>query len=186
MIKTGAEAFHLDGEPLGEKILSFWQWSSSDLLGNALRGVLAEYIVSLDVPCDSDFRDQWDAYDLVARDGTKIEVKSSSYLQSWKQKKNSAISFGIQPTFGWDAKTNTQSKALKRQADVYVFCVLSHQDKSSVDPLNLSQWDFYVLATHILDHEIPDQKTITLSSLLNLSPVECQFGEIWKAIRPVR
>jgi hypothetical protein len=148
--------------------------------------VLVEYIVSIDVPCDSDFRDQWDAYDLVAQDGTKIEVKSASYLQSWKQEKPSAISFGIQPTFGWGAKTNTQSKKLKRQADVYVFCVLSHQDKSSVDPINLSQWDFYVLATQILDQEIPDQKTITLPSLLTLNPTECQFGEIWDAIKSVR
>ena len=51
--------------------------------------------------------------------------------------------------------------------------------------MNLSQSDFYVLATHILDNEIPDQKTITLSSLLILKPAKCQFGEIWNAIQSV-
>ena len=62
--KTGKESFHVNGESIGQNILSFWQWSSSDLLGNALRGVLAEYIVSLDAHCSTEMRDVWDGYDL--------------------------------------------------------------------------------------------------------------------------
>jgi hypothetical protein len=180
--KTGKESFHLNGDSIGPNILSFWQWSSSDLLGNALRGVLAEYIVSLDAHCSTEMRDVWDAYDLITTGGVKIEVKSASYLQSWNQKNYSKISFGIQPTFGWDAKTGLQSKVQKRQADVYVFCVITHRDKLTADPLDLAQWVFYVLPTRILDKDVPRQKTIALSSLLQLNPAKCQFGQMSDAI----
>jgi hypothetical protein len=181
--KSGKENFHIDGNSINENVLSFWQWSSSEILGNALRGVLAEYIVSLDIHPKPALREEWDAYDLITPDGTTVEVKSGSYLQSWEQKKLSTISFGVQSTYGWDSSTNTQSNELKRQADVYVFCILAHKDKSSVDPLNLSQWDFYVLPTHVLNNKIPNQKTITLSSLLRLGPQKCKFGEIWDTIK---
>jgi len=183
ILKTGNEAFHQDGESSGLNLLSFWQWSSSALLGNALRGVLAEYIVSVDVGCGSAHRVEWDAFDLLSPDGIRIEVKSSAYLQSWEQKALSKIIFGIQKTYGWDAACNQQKNVLERQADVYVFCVLSHKDKNTVDPLNLSQWDFYCLPSSVLNEKVGDQKTIALSSLITLNPVKCQFGSIGKTIK---
>jgi hypothetical protein len=107
--------------------LSFWQWSCSDLVGNALRGVLTEYIVATAV-CGADkVRIEWDAYDIETPEGIKVEVKSGAYIQSWSQKKLSAIQFGIQQTQGWNAKTNNYSIQKARQADVYVFCVLAHK-----------------------------------------------------------
>lgn len=44
---TGNEHFILRGKPLAANVLGFWQWSSSDLLMNTMRGMLAEYIVAL-------------------------------------------------------------------------------------------------------------------------------------------
>ena len=44
--KTGREFFIFEGNELPINVLSFWQWSTSQLLGNALRGVLAEFIVA--------------------------------------------------------------------------------------------------------------------------------------------
>ena len=157
-----------------ENILSFWQWSSSELLGNALRGVLAEFIVASAIDVLEKPREEWDAYDLVTKQGLKIEIKSSSYLQSWKQTGLSKILFGIRPTIDWKDK----KEELKRQADIYVFCVLSHKDKNTVNPLNLNQWDFYILDTEILNTKIPNQKTITLSSLLKLNPVKVKYSEL--------
>ena len=122
--KSGNEAFHSNGNPTGEKLLSFWQWSSSELVGNVLRSVLAEYIVASDIGCVSELRKEWYAYDLETTEGIKVEVKSSAYLHSWEQDKHSPIKFGIQPTHGWDAKTNTVANEKTRQSDVYVFCVL--------------------------------------------------------------
>ena len=181
--KSGTEQFISENQQLDFDLNSFWSWSSSELLGNTLRGVLAEYIVSKDVGCTAKIRDEWDAYDLVSPNGVKIEVKSSSYLQSWYQNEYSKISFGIQPTYGWDASNNSRSSEQKRQSDVYVFCVLSHKSKETVNPLNLDQWVFYILPTKVLNEKFPTQKTLSLSSLLKLNPSQVKYGEIHHAIK---
>lgn len=180
--RTGQEHFHLYGSDLPHDLLGFWQWSSSDVLGNALRGVLAEYIVRLDIGGQGETRELWDAYDLQTRDGIRVEVKSSSYLQSWEQKKHSNIEFGIQPTHGW-SDTDGFEQEKKRQADAYVFAILAHKDKATVDPLDLGQWEFYVLPTETLDQKKPGQKKLSFGQLLKLDPIACRFGEIDQAIR---
>ena len=179
---TGQEPFHIDGKTLNFDLLSFWQWSSSEILGNALRGVLAEYIVAMDLDCPCEIREEWDAYDLTTHEGWKIEVKSASYIQSWEQTKFSNISFGIQPTIKWE-NDNTRSKTAKRQADAYIFCLLAHKDQKTIEPLNLAQWEFYVLPTTVLNEKVGTQKSITLSSLLRLEPKKCSFGEIKDEIK---
>jgi len=63
-LKSGAEPFHCDGQALPQTWLNFWQWSSSDLVNNAFRGVLAEYLVATAIGCDQIPRREWDAYDL--------------------------------------------------------------------------------------------------------------------------
>ena len=172
--KTGEEPFVFNGSEVPLNVLSFWQWSSSELLGNALRGVLAEFIVASTIDVLESPREEWDAYDLITKSGLKIEIKSSAYLQSWNQTRLSKIIFGIQPTVLWD-ENNKRSKEAKRQADIYVFCVLAHKDKSTVNPLDLSQWDFYALDTSVLNDKVPNQKTITLSSLLRLNPSQIKY-----------
>ena len=180
---TGAEPFHLDGKNLNFDLLSFWQWSSSEILGNALRGKLAEYIVAKAIECPYEIREEWDAYDLLTPEGWKIEVKSASYIQSWEQTKLSNISFGIQPTIAWE--NNTRSETAKRQSDAYVFCLLAHKDQETIDPLNMIQWEFYVLPTSTLNEKVSNQKTITLSSLLRLEPKKCSFEKIKDEIKNV-
>jgi len=184
VVKSGNEPFHFNGKKVTQNLLSFWQWASSEILSNTLRGVLAEYIVSIDIQCPDEVREEWDAFDLISNDNVKIEVKSSSYIQSWQQSKLSNISFGIQPTVIWN-ENNTRSTVAKRQSDVYVFCLLAHKEQKTIDPLNLEQWEFYVLSTNILNEKVGNQKTITLSSLLKLKPQKCNFGEINEAIKKV-
>ncbi len=163
--KIGEEPFMLGGRDLGFNLLSFWRWSGSDLVGNTMRGILAEYIVAKALEIDCKVRAEWDAFDLVTADGLRIEVKSSSYLQTWNQKVLSRIAFGIQPTRGWDASTNQTSIELRRQADLYVFCVLAHLEQQTLNPLNVEQWEFYAVSTPILDQTCPMQKTIGLARL---------------------
>lgn len=176
--KTGNESFSFDDNDLDFKLSEFWAWSQSDLLNNTLRGVLAEFIVRQALGIKKTTRTEWDAYDLETENGYKIEIKSSAYLQSWNQTELSKISFNIAPTKGWNADTNKYSDEIKRQSDYYIFCLLKHQDKSSVNPLDLNQWVFYVLPTEVLNIERTDQKSISLNSLLSLNPKECSFGEI--------
>jgi len=53
------------------------KWSSSELLRNALRGVLAEFVVASTIDILDKSREEWDAYDLKAKNGLKIEIKSN-------------------------------------------------------------------------------------------------------------
>ena len=149
----------------GVEIADFWRWSASDLLSNAVRGMLAEFIVGSALGCvDGAVRREWHAYDFKSN-GIKVEVKSTALLQTWPQKVYSKPSFDIRKTTGWDAETNQWlSGPPRRQADVYVFCVLTGDDKATVNPMELSQWEFYVVATKLLD-ELPEQRTIALTSL---------------------
>jgi len=63
-----------------------------------------------------------------------------------------------------------------------VFCVLAHKDKSTVNPLDLSQWEFYVLDTKVLNDKVPKQKTIALSSLLKLNPSQIKYDGLTSEI----
>ena len=182
MRKLGSEHFHANGRALPFNLLGLWQWSSSDLVNNTMRGLVAEYLVACDLGVADGTRVEWDAYDLKTKEGIKVEVKSAAYLQSWYQSKLSPISFGIQSTYGWDASTNESSIERKRQADVYVFALLKHQDKLTLDPMNVEQWEFYVLPTAVLNEKIPHQKGIRLSTLRGLGPEIAGFGEISAAI----
>ncbi len=183
--RTGSEEFLIRGESAGFNLLSFWQWSSSDIVGNALRGVLAEYIVTTSVGDNCAVRTEWDAYDVKTSSGVCVEVKSGAYLQRWKQERLSAIQFSVRPTYGWDSESNTISDTQARQADVYVFCVLAHKDKATVNPLNLDQWEFYCIATETLNQKLGRQKTLGLNSLLRLNPVKASFVDLPDAIQSI-
>ena len=104
--QSGEEPFHNAGKPLPFDVLSFWQWSTSDFLSNMARGILAEYIVACALDANpGGVRDEWASFDLLTDDGTKVEVKSAAYLQSWVQTKLSRISFRIPKTRAWSPKT---------------------------------------------------------------------------------
>lgn len=60
--KTGHETFRANGRDLGPTLFDFWRWSLSDLVSNATRGLLAEFIVAkaLGISTPS-VRDEWSA-----------------------------------------------------------------------------------------------------------------------------
>ena len=154
-----------------ETMLDYWTWAFSDLVGNTERGVLAEYLVAKAIGAKSPVRNSWAAYDIDAPDGTKIEVKSASYVQSWHQSKLSAIKFSIRKTLEWIPEKNEFGIDKKRQSDVYVFCLLNQKDKHKVNPLDLGQWEFYVIPTSVLDREMGDTQSISLALVQQHSSV---------------
>lgn len=180
--RTGTEHFHSGPLLIPATLIDFWRWSSSDLVGNTLRGVLAEYIVALALGVTSGTRVEWDSYDLKSPSGLTIEVKSSAYIQSWAQKSFYRVTFSIRPTHAYDSHTNTHTSERRRQADLYVFALLKHTDKSTIDPLDLTHWDFYLIPSALLNAHNPVQKSISLSALLRLNPAKCTFDELAAAI----
>jgi len=177
------ESIHSDGHPLNYTILDFWRWSSSDLVSNATRGVLAEFLVAraLYIPLGR-IRDEWGAYDLITPEGITIEVKSAAFVQSWSQHKLSNIIFRIPRTRAWNAETNILENESRRQAQVYVFALLAHEEKSSIDPLNINQWQFFVLSSKQLDNRTRSQHSITLRSLESLAGPGIYYHEIREAV----
>lgn len=176
--QTGAEQFTLGDQQLSADLLSFWQWSASDLIGNTMRGCLAEYIVSTALGLTSGIRNDWEAYDLKFN-GYKIEVKASGYLQTWPQQRLSRPVFSIRPARAWDPTTGQMSQEIRRQADLYVFCLHDHKEKATLNPLNLSQWTFYVLLTREIEKSpFNECKYLSLARLLTLNPAKTKFEDL--------
>ena len=179
---SGDEPFTCSFTTLPQRILKdFWSWNSSDLLNNTLRGALAEYIVAMALGIELTYaREDWSEYDLVTSDRIKVEVKCSAYLQSWEQNKLSDIRFGCGPS---QAFVNQKYDGIStRHSDIYVFCIHNCKDINKANVLNLDQWVFYILPTHILNEKLGLQKTISLNSLLNLNPSKAYFHEINKIV----
>lgn len=179
--RTDSEPIRAAGETIG-RLGEFWSWACSDLANNTMRGILAEYVVSTALGAGTDTRIEWDTVDIRTPEGWHVEVKSAAYLQSWAQGQLSEITFSIAPASGWDTLTGTTSAEVRRRSDVYAFCLLHHQDKQSLDPLDLDQWTFYALPTRVLDERCPTQKSIRLSSLKRLDPLETDFAGLRQAI----
>ena len=172
--KNGNEELSFNEINIRFSLLDFWKWSVSDLMSNATRGRLAEFIVGTSVGLNPEnLRDEWDAYDITSDNGIKIEVKSASYIQSWSQREFSKISFSIKKAKFWDADNGMSRGEAKRHAEVYVFCLLKHKNQETIDPLKLEQWEFYVLPTYKLDNYERSQSSITINSLRKLTePIE--------------
>ena len=106
--KSGSERFHCNGRALGPTLQDFWRWSTSDLVSNATRGRLAEFIVASALGISiSGVRDEWSPFDLRTEERVKVEVKSAAYIQSWFQSKLSVISFRTPKTQAFDAEPNS-------------------------------------------------------------------------------
>lgn len=173
LVRSGSEPLRFAGRDLPLTVRDFWAWAFSDLLNNNLRGILAEYIVRCALGCPpGTIRQEWAAYDVVSPTGKKVEVKSAAYWQSWSQHTPSAIRFGVAEKLAWDPETNSSGTAPARAADCYVFCLLHHQEKASLDPLDLSQWMFYVLPTAKL---AGSGKDISLARVRGLGAVEVDY-----------
>lgn len=174
--KSGSESFCVSGQPAGFDLLEFWQWSASDLVNNTTRGILAEFIVAKALGIDvRAVRVGWAPWDLET-DKHRIEVKSAAYLQSWGQKSLSTVQFVVPKHRASDGVTS------QRVASVYVFALLAHPDKPTLDPLNLDQWRFFVLPTRVLNDRTRSQHSITLPSLERLAGPAIGFAQLAEAV----
>ena len=150
----------------GKAVVDFWRWSS-DLFENVQRGIFAEYLVAIALDVADCTRIGWTGYDLLYGEN-KIEVKSSSYLQSWKQRTLSRPTFSIGPREQWDEETGLFSDP-RYVADAFVFCLYGHKDSRSADILDVTHWLFYVVNTKSLIERFGLAKSISESALCALT-----------------
>jgi hypothetical protein len=131
----------------GTTVQDFWRFALGDLRMNNARGYLAEFLVGKALGIPDLRRVEWDPFDVLFGDIT-VEVKSSAFLQSWDQKKISALTFsGLRGTrFHPRAPGNGLDPLGKRyNAMVYVFCAHTQREHDKYDQLDVSQWEFYVV-----------------------------------------
>ncbi len=178
-----AEKFvNAEGSNVSEsKVLDYWAWAFSDIVGNTERGHLAEYLVSMAVGAESPVRNDWAAYDIDSPDGTKIEVKSSAYVQTHYQKEPTIIKFNIGKSKEWIKETNGYCECIKRHSDVYVLCVVTPKEKHQVNTLDLDQWEFYVISTPVIDREFGNGTEIRLNKVREHSDAH-HFRQLREAV----
>lgn len=137
----------------------------SDLLSNSTRGMLAEFIVGLALNATGEVRDEWASYDL-DYENLRVEVKAACQFQAWGQKTLSSINFtGLGKTQSWSRELGQYSGERRRQAEVYVFCLLRYAHPTVPDPLDVEQWAFYVVAAETLERLLGEKRELTLNRL---------------------
>lgn len=180
---TGQEVFTRGGRPGEMAVLEFWQWACSELAGNTLRGVLAEFLVARALDACAGYRAEWAPADITTAAGMLVEVKSASYSQVWAQRRPSPIRFSIAPTHAWESQTGAYEATARRQAHLYVFAILGRPGLETVDPLNLDDWEFLVLPSRKLTERVGGQKSIGLAPVLQLGPERMGYDGLAACLR---
>ncbi len=136
------------------------------------RGLLAEYLVRRAVGETTQPAEDWHYVDIECKNGLTIEVKCSAYLQPRKDNtlvKIRSPKFSISQKKGawcnreWNWKPPPESP--KRWADIYVLCLECETDPERYAPLDLSQWEFFVIATAEIDRTFKNQDSVTVGRL---------------------
>lgn len=164
---SGKEEFTFKGSNTGLNIFEYWQWLYSDIYN--LQDTLAEYIVAKALGKEEpNNTGSWTLYDIDYR-GKRIEVKETSYYHSWQtdeEPKSKARTFGITKAY---SKYQDNTSKLERQNDVYIFCLNTGENKADSNPLQLEHWEFYVIATTVINEKCREQKSISLSRIRKLT-----------------
>jgi len=161
-------------------VRDFWAWCLSDLRGNTVRPMLAEFLVAQALGASHRPRIEWDAYDVVTPEGITVEVKSSAYVQAWEQARPSTITFGGLNGRTWDAALG-HADAATYNAAVYVFALATARGHASYDPLDVAQWRFWVLPRASV--EATGQKSLALSRVERLAGTPVAYAGLATAVR---
>ena len=160
------------GESLGMTMLDFWKYQYSNIYD--MQEYIAEFIVGKALGINEPMnRDGWTLWDIDYQ-GKRIEVKQTSYYHSWQEKiANGKISqqrtFSITPAF---TRYKDSTTSYERQNDIYVFCLNIGTNEEESYPLDMANWEFYVVPTSVINENCtPAQKSISLGKVRKLAPL---------------
>lgn len=178
----GTEKFEFDGEELDYDFIDFWRFHYSNIYD--IQGRIAEFIVAKALGIHASQNDQyWTLWDLTYR-GLRIEVKETSYYHSFNQegKVSQQRSFGITKANGSYDPQISGNTDFCRQNDVYVFCLNTGYTKEDSYPLNLNNWEFYIVPTSVINEKCGDNKTISLNRIKSLGYSATPYDKIRSTI----
>lgn len=161
----GDERFICDSKELDFDIKDFWRFQYSNIY--SLHGEIAEFIVARALGItEAQNSEYWTLWD-ISYGEIKIEVKATAYFHLWNKdgKISKQRTFSIAKANGsYDSEIAGNSE-FKRQNDIYVFCLVNGETMESSNPLDLDNWEFYVVPTHFLNEHCGDNKKITLGRI---------------------
>lgn len=178
---TGKTPFTSSGKELGFTMSDFWEYQYTNIWD--MQEYIAEFLVGKALRIDHPMNtDGWTLYDLEYR-GKRIEVKETSYYHSWQEKwyegrVSPVRTFDIHKSYS-SYKDNTSE--LKRNNDIYVFCLNTGVDRETSNPLCMENWEFYVVPTSVINAECKDQKSVSLGRIRQFAKA-CRFEELREVI----
>lgn len=168
----GTEKFMCENKELDFDLKDFWSFQYSNIY--SLHGEIAEFVVARALGItEAQNSEYWTLWDITYGD-VKIEVKATAYFHLWNKdgKVSKQRTFSIAKANGsYDSEIAGNSE-LKRQNDIYVFCLINGETMETANPLDLDNWEFYVVPTLFLDEHCGDNKKITLGRIRNFG-FEC-------------
>lgn len=161
---NGNEKFILNNTELDFGILDFWKSKYSNIYN--MQEVIAEFLVEKALGIDkAQNTDYWTLYDILYRN-YRIEIKQTSYYHPWNE--NAKISnvrrFGITMANSNYESVDGENK-YERQNDIYVFCLNTGETRADSNPIDLNNWEFYVVPTSVINENCGSNKTIVLKKV---------------------
>ncbi len=151
----------MNGEFVGLSVNDLWSFEFSNL--TELQGYVAEFLVAKALGKElPDNCVGWTDYDILYR-GKRIEVKATAYYQAWKQS-------------GEICKQRTFSIRQKEKNDLYVFCLLLGENVTEANPLQLENWEFFIVPTIDIIDRCGSNKTISLERVRSLGHKTSYIG----------
>lgn len=139
-------------------LADFLMWAYSDICDDVIKGIFAEWMISKLLTIPTARRYEWANSDLISSRNTRIEVKASSYWQSWKaiNPDGTAKDLGrypIQPDSGIrfsglmakDTIDHHKEKEGRLKSDLYIFCFQNEKIYEQWNAMDLFQWEFYLV-----------------------------------------
>lgn len=165
---NGNEKFIINNNELEFSLLDLWQSKYSNIYN--MQEVIAEFIVEKALGIDkTQNTDYWTLYDILYRD-YRIEIKQTSYYHPWNEKgKISKVRrFGITMANS-NYETPEKENKFERQNDIYVFCLNTGESKVTSNPMNLNNWEFYIVRTKTINEQCGNNKTIGINKVRKIS-----------------
>jgi len=175
---NGNELFEFNDKKLDYSLSDFWRFQYSNIYN--LHGEIAEFIVAQALGITKAQNSAyWTLWDISYR-GIRVEVKATAYYHPWNNENNISKRrvFGITKANGsYDSKVSGNHEFC-RQNDIYVFCLNNGTTKETSYPLNLDNWEFYIVPTKFINKNCPNNKTISLGRIKNFGFRSLSYDQI--------
>jgi len=165
----------------GVTLADFWTWAFSDLAGDRTLDTLSEFVVGLAL--ENLERARSSCAPPITYLGKRIEIRAARWNGSLDEWSLNNIRFDISPEFAREKKGRDMG-SWRRQAECYVFCLFAHIGSNQGGPLNVENWEFYVVERESLDEHLGPKRRVKLLEICRMS-MPLNHERLREAIRSV-